>query len=82
MPKATRSRTKHFAVGQPAPLSHQRLPTKGEALSYVRCIGANSGVSRRLKRGRPTPFNGAHFCPGGLTNLSCFFSSTECLISY
>ena len=41
MPKATRSRTKHFAIGQPAPLSHQRLPTKGEALSYVRWLSAS-----------------------------------------
>ena len=41
MPKATRSRTKHFAVRQPAPLSHQRLPTKGEALSYIRWLSAS-----------------------------------------
>ena len=41
MPKATRSRTKHFVIGQPTPLSHQRLPTKGEALSYVRWLSAS-----------------------------------------
>ena len=42
MPKVTRSQSKHFIIGHPAPLRKARLPTKGDVLN-----GYN-GTTKRL----------------------------------
>ena len=47
MPKVTRSQSKHFIIGHPAPLPKTQLPTKGEVLNHVKWLQSSSKSSRQ-----------------------------------